>query len=120
MKNHLLQANEIAIDLEHHSFRTYLGLTCLMQISTRSHDFVVDTFKLKFQLSQLLEIFDNPQILKVLHGSDSDIEWLQRDFGLYIVNLFDTGQASRILGLKSFSLAHLLLTYCKVIADKKY
>ena len=34
--------------------------------------------------------------------------------------MFDTGQASRVLGLKSFSLAHLLLTYCGVIADKKY
>jgi exosome complex exonuclease RRP6 len=26
---------EIAIDLEHHQFRTYQGITCLIQISTR-------------------------------------------------------------------------------------
>ena len=26
-----------------------------------------------------------------------DIVWLQRDFGLYIVNMFDTGQAARLL-----------------------
>lgn len=32
------------------------------------------------------------RIVQVLHGADSDIAWLQRDFGLYIVNLFDTGQ----------------------------
>lgn len=36
------------------------------------------------------------------------------------MNLFDTGQASRVLGLKSFSLAFLLQNYCGVIADKKY
>ena len=24
-------------------------------------------------------------------GADSDIIWLQRDFGIYVVNLFDTG-----------------------------
>lgn len=29
---------------------------------------------------------------QVLHGSDSDILWLQRDLGLYVVNMFDTGQ----------------------------
>ncbi|CAN0487631.1 unnamed protein product, partial [Laminaria digitata] len=29
---------------------------------------------------------------QVLHGSDQDILWLQRDLGLYVVNMFDTGQ----------------------------
>ena len=46
----------------------------------------------------LLGVFTNPAITKVFHGADSDVKWLQRDFGLYIVNLFDSGQASRILG----------------------
>ena len=42
---HLEEARvtEIAIDLEHHSHRTYLGLVCLMQISTRWGDWIVDT-----------------------------------------------------------------------------
>ena len=30
--------------------------------------------------------------LKVLHGCDSDVEWLQRDFSVYLVNVFDTHQ----------------------------
>ena len=34
--------------------------------------------------------------------------------------MFDTGQASRILQLRSAGLAHLLFTYCKVNADKQY
>ncbi len=29
---------------------------------------------------------------QVLHGADHDVLWLQRDFNLYLVNLFDTGQ----------------------------
>ena len=29
---------------------------------------------------------------QVFHGADSDIVWLQKDFSVYIVNLFDTGQ----------------------------
>jgi exosome complex exonuclease RRP6 len=48
------------------------------------------------------------------------VEWLQKDFGVYIVNLFDTGQASRLLQKQSFSLAFLLQHYCNVLADKKY
>jgi len=31
---------------------------------------------------------------QVLHGADHDVLWLQRDFHLYLVNMFDTGQVS--------------------------
>lgn len=54
------------------------------------------------------------QVLKVLHGSDSDVVWLQQDFGIYIVNLFDTGQAARVLGFPSAGLAYLLFHFCGV------
>jgi len=92
MVEKLADASEIAIDLEHHHERTYLGLTCLIQISTRDEDFIVDPLSLKTKLGDALRpILDDPSIVKVLHGADHDIEWLQRDFGLYIVNMFDTG-----------------------------
>jgi cation-transporting P-type ATPase D len=32
--------------------------------------------------------------LQVFHGADSDILWLQRDFHIYIANLFDTARVS--------------------------
>ena len=59
-------------------------------------------------------------ILQVFHGSDMDVEWLQRDLGLYVVNMFDTGQASRVLGLARHSLSYLLAHYCSVQADKQF
>jgi len=31
------------VDLENHSFRSFEGFLCLMQLSTRTHDFVIDT-----------------------------------------------------------------------------
>ena len=58
--------------------------------------------------------------LQVFHGADSDIEWLQRDFSLYIVNMFDTYQASKLLSFSRHSLAYLLKHYCSVEADKQY
>jgi exosome complex exonuclease RRP6 len=65
-----------------------------MQISTRTEDILIDTLALRKEMFHLNELFTNPKILKVMHGSENDILWLQRDFGLYIVNLFDTGQVS--------------------------
>lgn len=120
LADELEQVNEIAIDLEHHNYRSYQGFTCLMQISTRSADYLIDTLVLREEMHRLNSSFTNPRIVKVLHGADSDIIWLQRDFGLYLVNLFDTGQASRILEFPSFGLAYLLKHYCDVVTDKKY
>ncbi|XP_041129731.1 exosome component 10-like [Polyodon spathula] len=116
----LAHCSEFAVDLEHHSYRSFLGLTCLMQISTRDEDFIIDTLELRSEMYILNETFTDPSIVKVFHGADSDIEWLQRDFGLYVVNLFDTHQASRLLNLGRNSLEHLMKLFCNVEADKQY
>uniref|UniRef100_A0A672IE22 Exosome complex component 10 n=1 Tax=Salarias fasciatus TaxID=181472 RepID=A0A672IE22_SALFA len=116
----LCKLSEFAVDLEHHSYRSFLGLTCLMQISTRDEDFIIDTLELRSELYILNEAFTDPSIVKVFHGADSDVEWLQRDLGLYVVNLFDTHQASRALNLARHSLDHLLKHFCNVDADKRY
>jgi exosome complex exonuclease RRP6 len=42
MANTISSTTELAIDLEHHSYRSYKGFLALMQISTRQGDFVVD------------------------------------------------------------------------------
>ena len=112
--------NEIAVDLEHHSKESYLGITCLIQISTRDSDYILDAIKLRSWLNKLNIIFTNPNILKVFHGADYDINWLQRDFGVYVVNMFDTGRASRILSYESYSLKYLLLKFCDFETDKSY
>ncbi|XP_075028573.1 exosome complex component 10 isoform X3 [Calonectris borealis] len=116
----LMNCKEFALDLEHHSYRSFLGLTCLMQISTRTEDFIIDTLELRSDMNILNETFTDPAIVKVLHGADSDVEWLQKDFGLYLVNMFDTHQAARLLNLGRHSLDHLLKLYCSVDADKQY
>jgi exosome complex exonuclease RRP6 len=120
MITELREQKEIAVDVEHHSYRTFLGLTCLIQISTREKDYVIDTLALWRELEALNEIFTNPKVLKVLHGSSSDLEWLQRDFGVYVVGLFDTFLAMKQLNFEQFSLQHLLAHFCSVDLDKKY
>lgn len=113
--------HEFAVDLEHNQYRSFQGLTCLIQISTRNEDFVIDALKLRIHIGPYLrEVFKDPAKRKVMHGADRDIVWLQRDFGIYICNLFDTGQASRVLKLERNSLEYLLHHYCGITANKEY
>lgn len=70
MVQELLKAQEIAVDLEHHDYRTYIGLVCLMQISTRDQDWIIDTLKLRDELEVLNEVFANPDIVKVRNSFD--------------------------------------------------
>ncbi len=46
------------------AYRTYSGFVCLMQISTRDEDWIVDPFELRDELEDLNEVFTNPNIVK--------------------------------------------------------
>jgi exosome complex exonuclease RRP6 len=59
-------------------------------------------------------------LYQVLHGADSDVVWLQQDFNLYLVNLFDTFHASKVLDFPRHGLAALLEMYCDFSPDKRY
>ncbi|WWC66443.1 uncharacterized protein I206_100345 [Kwoniella pini CBS 10737] len=122
LTEHLKSVKEIAVDLEHHNMRSYFGFTCLIQITTRAGDWVIDSLKLRKELREdkLGNVFTDPSIIKVFHGSDSDIVWLQHDFEIFVVNLFDTYHATVVLGHQKRSLAGLLQTYCNFEADKRY
>ena len=113
--------SELAVDLEAHNYRSFQGFCCLMQLSTRDRDIIVDVMKLRKDVGRCLgPVFADPGIVKVLHGSNGDVGWLQRDFGVYICNLFDTGVASRTLGYESNGLGFLLEKLCGFKADKRW
>ncbi|PRQ37377.1 putative endo-1,3(4)-beta-glucanase, ribonuclease H-like domain-containing protein [Rosa chinensis] len=56
---------------------------------------------------------------KVMHGAGRYIGWFQCAFGIYICNLFDTGQASRVLKLERDILDYLLHHFFDVSARKE-
>lgn len=116
------RVQEIAVDLEHHSLRTYAGMVSLMQISTRWGDWIVDTLvdEVREHAEMLNTSFTHPAKVLVLHGADHDVLWLQRDLGLYVTNLFDTFHASKLLNFGANSLAYLLLRYLDFEADKRF
>ncbi|CAI5501405.1 unnamed protein product [Closterium sp. Naga37s-1] len=93
----------------------------LCSISTRDgRDFIIDAIALHDHIGDALRpVFANPAITKLFHGADSDVLWLQRDFHIYTVNLFDTARACSVLNKPYRSLAFLLEHYCHVSTDKR-
>ncbi|GMT14334.1 hypothetical protein PFISCL1PPCAC_5631, partial [Pristionchus fissidentatus] len=117
----LNKEKEFAVDLEAHSHRSFCGLVCLMQISTRTIDVIVDPFPIWNEMHLLNEPFSDPNILKVFHGADYDVIWLQRDFNIFVRNVFDTYRAMKRDGTwTKFSLAALVHDYCGVQLQKEY
>ncbi|VDM45524.1 unnamed protein product [Toxocara canis] len=90
-----------------------------MQISTAEKDYIIDPFPLWDDMHILNEPFTNPNILKVFHGSEHDVQWLQRDFGIYVVGMFDTFCAMHVLSFAKYSLAYLLQSICNIVVDKE-
>lgn len=106
------------VDTEQHSFRSFLGYTALVQISTQKEDYLIDTIALHDVMAILRPVFASPSICKIFHGADNDVLWLQRDFHIYVVNMFDTAKACEVLSKPQKSLAYLLELYCGVTTDK--
>eukprot|EP00850_Spirogloea_muscicola_P022332 SM000288S10784 [mRNA] locus=s288:109573:116835:- [translate_table: standard] len=116
----LARQPEIGVDTEQHTLHSYRGYTALLQISIPGWDFLVDTIRLHDDIPLLRPIFADPTITKVFHGADNDVLWLQRDFQIYVVNLFDTARACDVLGKPQRSLAFLLRQYCGINTEKRY
>jgi ribonuclease D len=108
----------IGVDTEADSFHSYREKTCLIQISTRDCDFIVDPLALA-DLSPLASVLSDPAVLKVFHAAENDVANLKRDFGLSTRRLFDTRAAARILGIKQAGLADLLRLHFGVESNKR-
>lgn len=109
----------IAIDTESDSFHHYREKLCLIQISDRHRDIIVDPLKVR-DLSPLGELLGNASQIKVLHGADYDVVCLKRDYGFRIRNIFDTMIAAQFLGFPRIGLADLINRYFGHEVDKRF
>jgi exosome complex exonuclease RRP6 len=124
LRLHLLEerVQEIALDVEHHNYRSYQGLVCLVQLSTRFGDYIIDALSppVRANFHILNDALADPAKIKVLHGAEHDVLWLQRDLNAYLVGLFDTYHAASILSYPAKSLAYLLSRHTNFEADKRW
>jgi len=117
--DNLSQENVLAVDTEANSLYAYHERVCLIQISTREQDIIIDPLAIN-DLSALGEVFSNPKIEKIFHASEYDILILFDDFQFEFQNLFDTMIAAQILGRKKLGLDALLEEFFGVKVNKKF
>jgi ribonuclease D len=95
----------VAFDTESNSFHVYRERVCLLQVSTRSADYVVDP--LAVDPAPLGEVLCDGRET-VLHGADYDVRCLRREWGWRLPRLFDTMAAARRLGHDALGLSGLV------------
>jgi ribonuclease D len=95
----------VALDTESNSFHVYRERVCLIQVSTRTSDYVVDP--LAVDARPLGEVLCDGRET-VLHGADYDVRCLRREYGWRLPRLFDTMVAARRLGRPALGLAALV------------
>ncbi len=115
----LSQETIIAVDTEANGLYAYREQVCLIQFSTPTNDYLVDTLALD-DLSPLGDIFANPAIEKIFHAAEYDLIILHQDFGFTIQHLFDTMLAARILGWDKVGLGSIIKNQFGIFVDKKY
>jgi ribonuclease D len=109
----------LAIDTESNSLYAYREQVCLVQVSTRTADYLLDPLAID-DMSPLAEVMANPRIEKIFHAAEYDIMSIKRDFGFTINNIFDTMLAARICGYRQVGLNNLLEQHIGVQQDKRH
>lgn len=88
----------IAIDTEFIREKTYYPQLCLIQIAADEQMACIDPIAIK-DLSELYDVLNNPNITKVFHAAQQDLEILYYGSGRVPSPIFDTQPAASILGM---------------------
>jgi len=109
----------IGVDLEADSMHSFTEKICLIQVAGSDMAYLIDPFEIS-DFSSFSALLADPDIVKVLHGSDFDVRSLDRELSVEIANLFDTEIACRFLNVKERGLGALLKAHFNVDVDKRF
>jgi len=109
----------LAVDTEAAGYHRYFDRVCLVQISTPSATYVIDTLAVR-RLDALRPVFAAPGVEIVIHDADYDLRLLARDFGIHVRGLFDTKIAAQFLGEPAIGLASLVEKYLGIRLEKAF
>jgi ribonuclease D len=117
----LLSESIVAVDTEADSFYHYFDKTCLVQIGTPKHNYLIDPLALggPANLAPLGPMFSSPDVRILFHAAEYDIFVLKRDCGFSFSNIFDTMISAQLLGYPSVGLAALVEHHFGVIVPKE-
>jgi ribonuclease D len=109
----------LALDTESNSLYAYHTRTCLIQLSTREQDFIIDPLAIA-DMQPLGKLLADERIEKIFHAAEYDLICMKRDFGFSVNNLFDTMYAARLCHMNQFGLANLLQRFFDVKVNKRH
>lgn len=110
----------LAIDLEaENNLHHYGTKLSIIQISTRSGDWIIDVLALK-DLTPIKKLFEDSYIVKVFHDVSFDFRILNQYQKITPKNIFDTSIAAQLLGYKQVGLGSLLEKFFGVVKEKKF
>lgn len=115
----LLDEPLVAVDTESNSLHAYRERVCLVQLSTRTADYILDPLALP-DMQPLGVLMAATHIEKVFHAAEYDVMCMKRDFGFEFDTIFDTMLAARICGLPAVGLGSLIKAYEGIDLDKSH
>lgn len=116
---HLEAEPLLGIDTEAAGYHRYLDRISLIQVSSRSKNFLLDPLALN-DLSTLGPILEDRSKEKIFHDADYDLRILDRDLHLGVAGLFDTQIAAAFLGNRALGLGALVEKYLGIKLPKAY
>lgn len=109
----------LGVDTEAAGYHRYFDRLSLVQLSTRTRNYLVDPLVVE-DLSPLDALFADPAVEKIFHDADYDVRILDRDAGLRISGLFDTQIAAAFLGEKQLGLGNIVEKYLGLKLPKEF
>lgn len=88
----------LAVDTEFIRERSFFPQLCLLQLATPSRAVIIDPLAID-DLTPLSELFLSPDIIKVFHAAEQDLELIFYTLALIPSPLFDIQLAAELLGL---------------------
>jgi ribonuclease D len=109
----------LGVDTEAAGYHRFFDRMSLVQLSTRTANYLVDPFTAG-DLAPLGTLFADPAVEKIFHDADYDVRILDRDANLRISGLFDTQIAAAFLGEKQLGLGNIVEKYLGMKLPKEF
>lgn len=109
----------LGVDTEAAGYHRYFDRLSLLQISSRSSNWLVDPFAVQ-DLSPLKPLLEDPSIEKIFHDADYDLRILDRDAGMGVSGLFDTQIAAAFLGERALGLGTIVEKHLGLKLPKEF
>jgi ribonuclease D len=117
LNREIKNAERIAINTEADSLHQYYEKVCLIQLTIKSQNFLIDPLA-DINFSEFLKLLSGK--LLILHGADYDLRMLYAWMGFEPASeIFDTMIAAQLLGMEQIGLVSLVEKFFNISLSKK-